>query len=72
MHRATWTNGKRSITGWWIYQWAAQRFYIELDSRDRITGQPRSFVTDNDTPEWGRWKLVRPAATISLGPDQKN
>ncbi len=55
----TWTNGKRTVTGRWIYVWASQRFVIWLDSRDRVTGANRRIVTANDTPEWGNWKLKR-------------
>lgn len=54
--RATWTNGKRSVTGCWEWVWSAQRFVIVLDSRDRMTGEQRRIVTSNDTPEWGNWK----------------
>jgi hypothetical protein len=55
---ATWTNGKRRITGWYIYHWPSDRFHITLDYRDRITGQSPSIITTRDKPEWGNWKLV--------------
>ena len=53
-----WTNGKRTITGWWDYYWPADRFDIRLNSKDRINGFARSFSTHGDKPEWGNWKLV--------------
>lgn len=62
-HEATWSNGKRTLTGRWRYEWARDRFIIHLDSIDKITGQHRQVVTYNDTPEWGKWKRV-PKETI--------
>jgi len=61
MKRGTWINKKRKITGWWQYNWSADRFTIILDSKDRITGRNRSIVTEgiNSRPEWGNWMLVR-------------
>lgn len=59
MSRATWINGKRKQTGAWEYQRASDRFVIELDSRDWITGQKRRIVVAGETPEWGNWKLER-------------
>ena len=57
--KGTWKNGKKTVTGIWLYNWSADTFSIILDSKDSITGQQRSFTTCNDTPEWGNWKLVR-------------
>jgi len=57
MKAATWVNGKRKITGRWEYFWAADRFVIELDSKDRITGEPRQIEVAGDRPEWGNWRL---------------
>lgn len=59
---ATWVNGKRRMTGWWLYNRSTDRFYIRLNSRDRITGEDRRITTANDSPEWGNWKLVRGSA----------
>lgn len=56
---ATWTNGKRKLTGLWEYIWHSDSFLISLDSRDRITGEQRVFRVHGDTPEWGNWRLVR-------------
>ena len=53
-----WTNGKRTITGCWWYNWASDHFVICLNSRDHITGQLRQFIHCGETPEWGNWKLV--------------
>ncbi len=56
----TWKNNKRTVNGWWSYQWAQDTFLIELDQRDRTTGMTKTFrVKGSDTPEWGNWKLVR-------------
>lgn len=61
MRQATWSNGKRRLTGSYDYIWASDTFVIELDSRDRLTGRRRRFsVVGGDHPEWGRWKLERP------------
>lgn len=57
-HRAVWVNGKKRITGAWLYNWASERFLIVLDSTDKVTGMRRRIVTDNDTPEWGNWRRV--------------
>lgn len=54
--KATWSNGKRTITGWWKYNWASDSFVIDLDSTDRITGERRSMIIKGDHPEWGNWK----------------
>ena len=56
MRRATWCNGKRKVRGYWSYNWGSDTFFIELDSRDRITGEKRRFTVHGDTPEWGNWK----------------
>lgn len=58
-NRGTWANGKRTVTGHWSYSWASDRFYITLDTKDRITGTNKQVVTYGDSPEWGKWKLVR-------------
>jgi hypothetical protein len=57
--KATWINGKRKVTGTWSYYRPSDRFDIYLDVKDRITGQYKHVSTNNDTPEWGNWKLVR-------------
>lgn len=59
MSLVAWTNGKRRVTGRWTYHWASDRFVVELDQRDRITGQPKCIVIAGDSPEWGNWKLER-------------
>ena len=58
MTKATWINGKRTVTGQWVYNWSSDHFYIELDSIDRITHQNRRFTVHGDKPEWGNWKLA--------------
>jgi hypothetical protein len=57
----TWVNGKQQVTGSWRYHWPSDRFVIELNSKDRITGTRRRMVVAGDTPEWGNWKLQRKA-----------
>lgn len=60
--KAVWTNGKKSITGNWIYYRHNDRFFISLDSKDPITGRRRELAVAGDHPEWGKWKLVRKEA----------
>lgn len=57
--RGVWRNGNQTVTGEWCYNWAADNFTIWLDSVDEITGRRREITTSLDTPEWGKWKLVR-------------
>jgi len=60
MHKARWTNGKRTVSGWWEYIWQSDRFFIIIDQRDRTTGaSQKTLTTHNDTPEWGNFKLVK-------------
>lgn len=49
---ATWTNGRKTVSGRWVYIWHRQRFVIELSSG-------RQFEVDGDSPKWGSWKLER-------------
>lgn len=56
--QATWTNGRRRVTGKWCWVWHLQEFQIRLDARDPITGQIREFSVKGDEPEWGRYRLV--------------
>lgn len=55
--RGTWVNGKKKVTGYWQYNRNADRFYIELDQIDSITGEHKNLTVYGDTPEWGNWKL---------------
>lgn len=57
MPRAKWVNGNRAIQGYWTYNWSADSFYIELDSRDPITGLNRQLTVYGEKPEWGNWRL---------------
>lgn len=56
MTAATWINGKRRVSGSWIYNWAGDKFVIILNSRDRVTGEPRRIIVHGETPEWGNWR----------------
>jgi len=56
-----WTNGKQKVSGFWSYHWPSNRFVIELNSTDRLTGMRRRMTVAGDHPEWGNWKLVREA-----------
>jgi hypothetical protein len=58
-HKATWTNGKSKKTGYWIYNWQANKFTILLDSYDSVTGRQRSLNVCGDVPEWGKWTRVK-------------
>jgi hypothetical protein len=55
--KASWTNGKRTITGTWEYINFSRQFHFVLDSRDPVTGLIREFWIKADSPEWGNWKL---------------
>jgi len=66
MPSATWSNGKRAVSGTWDYYWAGDYFSITLASKDRVTGEQRSFRVYGDSPEWGKWKLDR---ALSQSPD---
>ena len=57
--KATWINGKRTVTGHWKYYWPSDVFIINLDSIDKITGEKKRLMVHNDTPEWGNWKLIK-------------
>jgi hypothetical protein len=59
MKPAIWKNGRRTMRGRYEYHWASNRFVIELESRDRITGANRRMVIAGDKPEWGNWRLGR-------------
>jgi len=56
---AVWINGKKEISGAWNYNWASDSFTISLNSKDRITGEDRTFIVKGDSPEWGNWKLKK-------------
>ena len=60
MRKGIWKKGKRTIRGWWVYNWAADNFSVEIDQKDKLTGsQIRRFKVYADTPEWNGWKLLR-------------
>lgn len=54
-----WKKGKKIITGRWFYDWADKVFYINLNSKDPITGEKRKVKVFGDHPEFNGWKLVR-------------
>lgn len=58
---AEWVNGKQTVKGRWQYYWPSDKFFIELDRKDRVTGQKRMITAYGDEPEWGNWKIVRAA-----------
>lgn len=62
-NEATWVNGKKKLKGRWYYSWGPNKFWISLDSKDPITGEFRRFDVYGDSPEWGKWKLVRENTT---------
>jgi len=57
--KAKWTDGKTIITGEWEYRRSCDNFAVRLDSTDPITGRQRMFVVYDDTPEWGKFKLIK-------------
>ena len=65
MKRGTWVKGKKSLTGYWDYNWAAQRFHvcIELRRPDYISGESeRCFDVYDDKPNFNGWVLQRTQA----------
>jgi hypothetical protein len=57
MHQAKWTDGTRTIDGWWEYVWQSDCFFIILE---KTRGHAeRRFKTYNDEPEWGSYKLIK-------------
>jgi hypothetical protein len=47
-----WTNGKKTISGWYIYNWGSDRFVTQVNRGKRR-------IVYGDRPEWGNWKLVK-------------
>ena len=64
MNKAQWTNGKTTLNGWWEYFWQSDSFLIILEKTRGHAA--RRFRTKNDTPEWGKYKLVEDSATCIL------
>lgn len=55
MKTGKWSNGKRTLSGWWEYNWQSDSFLIILE---KTRGHSeRRFRTYNDSPEWGKYKL---------------
>lgn len=53
MTPATWRKGNRTVSGRWRYNWASDRFLIELDKPNRLTGERRQrFWVHGDRPEF--------------------
>jgi hypothetical protein len=62
MTEAKWQNGRRTVAGRWSYYRPGDFFVVELDQRDRTLGtRTKTFTVHGDTPEWGRFRLVRAA-----------
>lgn len=60
MNEAKWSNGKTIIGGRWEYYRPSDKFFIEIYKKDSITGEKtRKFSVYGDSPEWGKWKLIR-------------
>lgn len=63
VHEASWSNGKRTVKGRWSYYRPGDFFSIELDQRDRTTGErTKRFRAYGDRPEWNKFKLIREGA----------
>lgn len=57
---ATWQKGKRIIKGRWQYYRPSDKFFIEIDKADGVSGsRTRNFEVYGDTPEWNGWKRVK-------------
>lgn len=62
MKEAKWTDGKRTVSGRWSYYWPGDFFTIEINQRDRTTGQKTKTIRAyGDHPHWGKFKLIREA-----------
>ena len=64
-HKAVWRKGKKTITGKWAHDWAADRFHIRLASLDEITGRTRELFVSGDKPDFNGWKRDESRATAS-------
>lgn len=57
VHKATWTKGKKTITGRYQWSWAYQVFYVSLDKKCSITGRMIDLTVSGESPEFNGWKL---------------
>jgi len=59
---ARWTKRTRSkdavITGRYMYDWAKQRYHVQLNKIDTFTKSKQIFVVYGELPEWNNWRLV--------------
>lgn len=56
--QASWKKGKKIITGIWRWNWASQRFIIQLDKKCKISGNTIIIETSGEHPNFNGWKLV--------------
>lgn len=61
---AVWKNGRKKLTGRWYYCWAGDYFVVRLDPECSIRHKflNSEFRVYDESPEFGRWKLVRDQA----------
>lgn len=59
-----WRNEKtgKYVRGYWSYNWSGDSFSISVI--DRCGLRNHDFITCNDHPEWGNYKLVRDGEEI--------
>ena len=52
---ARWVNTKtgKERSGWYTYQWAAERFIVKID------GLASKMIQGGDVAEYGNWKKIR-------------
>ena len=53
MRPAIWVNGTKTVSGYWAFNWSANRFVIQIDHAKH----KRVFHVYGDSPEWGNWKM---------------
>jgi len=58
MRSAVWEKNGRRMTGSWVYNRHMDRFYICLDSRDKVTGRNRELTVSGEKPEFNGWELA--------------
>lgn len=56
--KAQWSDGYNVIDGTYLYNKPSDRFRINLDSIDEITGRRRELIVADDAPNFGNYILI--------------
>ena len=67
MKPASWSNGRRVVTGSYLYHWASGRFWIALD-KSSPKSLRKGFWVHGDSPDFGRWKLINEHSPVQGEP----